>query len=69
MNNLISNDPLVTAIFEAVVKAEAESEEKLKAVIRAGKIAEAYQSGGTAFTVAERALSRESSREYSSESH
>jgi hypothetical protein len=55
--NLISNDELVRTIFDAVTKVEgATSLEKLKAVIRAGKIAEAYQCGGTAFNVAEETL-------------
>lgn len=54
--NLISNDSLVQAIFDAVAAKEATPLEKLKAVIRAGKIAEAYQCGGTAFNVAEETL-------------
>jgi hypothetical protein len=41
MKNLIENDPLVTAIFEAVA-AVPSGGNKLAAVIRAGKIAQAY---------------------------
>jgi uncharacterized Ntn-hydrolase superfamily protein len=40
--NLIDNDPLVSAIFAAVTQGEGKPIEKLRAVIRAGKIAEAY---------------------------
>ena len=47
--SLIDNDPLVSAVFEAVKQQDAEPGEKLKAVIRAGKIAEAFSCGGTAF--------------------
>ena len=50
-SNLIQNDVLVSAIFEAVSIAEAQPEEKIKAVIRAGKIAETYLSGGAALDV------------------
>lgn len=42
MKNLIENDPLVAAIMEATAKLDAKPEAKLKALIRCGKIAEAY---------------------------
>ena len=40
--NIITNDPLVSAIFSAVAKVPSEPFEKLRAISRAGKIAEAY---------------------------
>lgn len=40
--NLISNDPLVSAVFDAVVRTTAAPFEKLHAISRAGRIAEAY---------------------------
>jgi hypothetical protein len=40
--NLISNDPLVSAIFEAVNSVPAEPLERIMAVQRAGHIAAAY---------------------------
>jgi len=40
--NLISNDPLVSAIFNAVNAVSAEPLERILAVRRAGHIAEAY---------------------------
>jgi uncharacterized Ntn-hydrolase superfamily protein len=46
--NLIDNDPLVAAIFAAVTHRGGKPIEKLRAVIRAGKIAEAYTCGGMA---------------------
>jgi hypothetical protein len=47
IGNLISNDPIVAAVFESVVSVEGLPEEKLKAIIRAGKIAEAFICGST----------------------
>ncbi len=47
--NLISSDPMVAGIFRAVRAENGEPIEKLKAVIRGGKIAEAYSSGGLAY--------------------
>jgi hypothetical protein len=41
-NNLIANDPLVEAIFSAVAEIPSDPFEKLWAISRAGKIAEAY---------------------------
>jgi hypothetical protein len=40
--DLISNDPLVSAIFNAVDGVPSQATEKLRAISRAGKIAEAY---------------------------
>jgi hypothetical protein len=40
--NLISNDPLVAAIFSALAKIPSDPFDKLRAITRAGKIAEAY---------------------------
>jgi hypothetical protein len=45
--NLISNDPMLSAVFEAGT--DGLPEEKLNAVIRAGKVAEVFACGGTAF--------------------
>jgi len=45
--NLISNDPLVSAIFDAVAGISSEPNEKLKAISRAGQIAEAYLGSNT----------------------
>jgi hypothetical protein len=42
LSNLISNDKLVSSIFAAVTNHKGEPKEKLEAVIRAGKIAEAF---------------------------
>jgi len=44
---LIGNDPLVSAVFAAVSEYEGDPLEKLKAVVRAGKIAEAFMCGST----------------------
>lgn len=41
-NNLIDNDPMVAAVFAAVANIPSEPYEKMRAVARAGKIAEAY---------------------------
>jgi len=40
--NLIANDSLVSSIFAAIADADANPLEKLWAIARAGKIAEAY---------------------------
>jgi len=40
--NLISNDPLVSVIFNAIAREQSEPYEKLRAIYRAGMIAEAY---------------------------
>jgi hypothetical protein len=45
MGNLLDNDPLVSKIMEAISNVDGEAEEKLKALIRAGKIAEVYSPG------------------------
>lgn len=45
MANIIENDPLVAAIMEHAAKLEGKPEAKFKALIRAGKIAEAYGTG------------------------
>ena len=55
-SNLIENDPLVKAVFESVKNYAAEPTEKLRAVVRAGKIAEAYLSGGLALEAASKSL-------------
>jgi hypothetical protein len=54
--NLIENDKLVSAVLLAVSAQDAEPSEKLKAVIRAGKIAEAFSCGGEAANVVSAAL-------------
>jgi hypothetical protein len=45
--NLISNDPLVAAIFEAVSAVPAKPHERMFAVRRAGHIADAYIGNNT----------------------
>jgi hypothetical protein len=40
--SLLANDPLVSAIFSAVADVPSEPFEKLRAISRAGKIAETY---------------------------
>ena len=40
--NLIDNDPLVSAIFEAVANEEGTPQQKIQAVLRAGNVAQAY---------------------------
>ena len=50
-SNLISNDPLVAAIFAAVNAVPAEPLDRLLAVLRAGRIAEAYAHGGVALII------------------
>ena len=42
MQNIVSNDPLVSAIFEAVASIPGEPFEKMRAIRRAGMIANAY---------------------------
>jgi hypothetical protein len=56
-NNLIENDPLVKAIFASIQECEGEPIEKLRAVIRAGKVAEAFTCGGTALNAVEETFS------------
>jgi hypothetical protein len=58
--NLISGDRLVQAIFDAIKNIPESPHEKIMAVVRAGKIAEAYQCGGTAHKVVMESLSEDS---------
>ena len=43
-NNLITNDPLVERIFQAVDELNFTTAARLRGIIRAGKIAELYES-------------------------
>ena len=54
--NIISGDPLVSAIFEAVKDQQAGTIEKLQGIVRAAKIAEAYTHGSNACDIATAAL-------------
>lgn len=48
MESFIPQDPMVSAVFGALRQCSGATDEKLKAVIRAGKIAEAFSCGGAA---------------------
>jgi len=56
VKNLIDNDPLVSAIFEAIAKQDGEPTEKTRAIVRAGKIIDAYLCGGVAADVVAKTL-------------
>lgn len=55
--NLLEQYQLVLAIFSAVQKQQGEPAAKLQAIIRAGKIAEAYSGGGAAWDVVQTVFS------------
>ncbi len=57
--NLISHDPIVSVIFDAVARINANHLEKLQGIIRAGKIAEAYLSSRGSIYIIQPALGDE----------